>query len=59
MSTMSKVTAESLRFKNKVSPYVGKTLIGRVEQTYLGGTLVYDRMNIESIPPPPVGCLIR
>ncbi|KAE8538281.1 allantoinase [Cryptococcus gattii VGV] len=36
------VTPETLRFKNKVSPYIGKTLTGLVEQTYLGGKLVWD-----------------
>ena len=54
---MFKVTAESLRFRNKVSPYVGKTLVGLVEQTYLRGALVYDRTDAESTS--PVGCLIR
>ncbi|CAL1708368.1 unnamed protein product [Somion occarium] len=38
-----KVTKESLNFKNKVSPYEGLTLSGRVEQTYLRGHLVYDQ----------------
>jgi len=37
-----KVTNESLNFKNKLTPYDGLTLRGRVERTYLGGTLVYD-----------------
>ncbi|WVN86610.1 allantoinase [Cryptococcus depauperatus CBS 7841] len=36
------VTLDTLRFKNKVSPYLGKTLKGKVEQTYLGGRLVWD-----------------
>lgn len=36
------VTKESLNFKNKVSPYEGLTLFGRVEQTFLRGRLVYD-----------------
>ncbi|KIR26203.1 allantoinase [Cryptococcus deuterogattii LA55] len=36
------VTPETLRFKNKVSPYIGKTLTGVVEKTYLGGKLVWD-----------------
>jgi allantoinase len=33
---------EHLLFKNKVSPYVGKTLKGVVKQTYLRGQLVWD-----------------
>ncbi|KAJ9107839.1 hypothetical protein QFC19_002745 [Naganishia cerealis] len=36
------ITQESLKFKNKVSPYLGKTLQGKVEQTYLRGNLVFD-----------------
>ncbi|WWC67856.1 allantoinase [Kwoniella pini CBS 10737] len=36
------VTTESLLFKNKISPYIGKTLKGRVEKTYLAGQLVWD-----------------
>ncbi|WVW78547.1 allantoinase [Kwoniella bestiolae CBS 10118] len=36
------VTLGSLLFKNKVSPYVGKTLRGLVEKTYLSGRLVWD-----------------
>lgn len=31
-----------LNFKNKLSPYEGQTLRGRVEQTFLRGALVYD-----------------
>ncbi|KAJ9128291.1 hypothetical protein QFC24_000584 [Naganishia onofrii] len=36
------ITTESLKFKNKVSPYLGKTLRGKVEQTFLRGNLVFD-----------------
>ncbi|KAI0088935.1 allantoinase [Irpex rosettiformis] len=36
------VTKESLNFKNKLSPYEGLTLKGRVEKTFLRGNLVYD-----------------
>ncbi|KAI0765483.1 allantoinase [Fomes fomentarius] len=35
------VTKESLNFKNKLTPYEGLTLSGRVEQTYVRGRLVY------------------
>ena len=28
--------------KHKVSPYIGETLYGVIEQTYLGGEKVYD-----------------
>ncbi|CAE6456646.1 unnamed protein product [Rhizoctonia solani] len=37
------VTKESLNFKNKISPYVGVSLTGQVVQTYVRGTLVFDR----------------
>jgi allantoinase len=36
------VTKDSLNFKNKLSPYEGLTLRGRVEKTFLRGSLVYD-----------------
>lgn len=36
------ITVESLKFRNKVSPYLGKTLRGKVEQTFLRGHLVFD-----------------
>ncbi|PCH44615.1 allantoinase [Wolfiporia cocos MD-104 SS10] len=37
------VTKEGLNFKNKLTPYEGMVLRGRVEQTYVRGMLVYDR----------------
>ncbi|KAJ6586949.1 allantoinase [Mycena vulgaris] len=37
------VTKDLLQFKNKLSPYEGLTLRGRVEQTFVRGSLVYDR----------------
>ncbi|WVQ74060.1 allantoinase [Cryptococcus sp. DSM 104548] len=37
------VTLDTLRFKNKVSPYLGKKLKGLVEKTYLGGKLAWDQ----------------
>ncbi|KAF8630637.1 hypothetical protein AX15_002788 [Amanita polypyramis BW_CC] len=52
-----KVTTESLQFKNKVSPYVGRTLRGRIERTYLRGTMIYDRMG-DAAEIPLVGKLI-
>ncbi|KAJ4002068.1 allantoinase [Lentinula boryana] len=39
------VTEESLRFKNKISPYVGLKVRGRVEKTFLRGSLIYDCVN--------------
>jgi len=47
-----KVTKESLNFKNKLSPYEGTILDGSIEQTYLRGTLIYDRnIGFENILP--------
>lgn len=37
------MTKELLQYKNKISPYEGMYLTGRVEQTYLRGSLIYDR----------------
>ncbi|KAG6831746.1 hypothetical protein H0H92_007898 [Tricholoma furcatifolium] len=45
------VTTDSLKFKNKISPYVGMTLRGRVEKTYLRGNLVYDMTAYAELPP--------
>jgi len=38
----SRVEAERLFFKHKISPYLGQDLFGRVEQTWLRGASVYD-----------------
>ncbi|KAJ3762396.1 allantoinase [Lentinula raphanica] len=46
------VAEESLQFKNKISPYVGLELRGRVEKTFLRGSLVYDgSRGVEGIEP--------
>jgi len=37
------VTRDMLEFKNKLSPYQGQTVRGRVEKTFLKGRLTYDR----------------
>lgn len=37
-----KVTQESILHKHKISPYVGLTLNGVVERTYVNGNLVFD-----------------
>ncbi|KAJ6499276.1 allantoinase [Mycena sanguinolenta] len=50
------VTKESLQFKNKLSPYEGMTLRGRVKQTYVRGNLVYDQNN--GFAAAPVGSLL-
>jgi allantoinase len=36
------VDAEQLFFRHKVSPYLGRTLLGRVHSTILRGACVYD-----------------
>jgi allantoinase len=36
------VDADSLHFRHKLSPYLGRRLLGRVETTVLRGHLVYD-----------------
>ncbi|KAG5648464.1 hypothetical protein DXG03_003075 [Asterophora parasitica] len=50
------VTRESLNFKNKVSPYVGMTLRGQVERTFLRGNLVHDISTPDKLA--PVGRLL-
>jgi len=37
------VTAGELYHKHKLTPYLNETLYGVVEQTWLGGTLIYDK----------------
>jgi allantoinase len=54
----AQVTKDDLRYKNKISPYEGKTLTGRVEQTYLRGQLVYNRGRNGFDDLPPIGKLI-
>lgn len=49
------VDVEHLHFRHKVSPYVGRRLLGRVEATFLRGQLVYDG---SGHPAGPVGAPI-
>ncbi|KAJ3516842.1 hypothetical protein NLJ89_g874 [Agrocybe chaxingu] len=47
-----KVTKEAMQFKNKLSPYEGMSLQGRVEKTYLRGVKVFDRVEgFQGLPP--------
>ncbi|KIK67392.1 hypothetical protein GYMLUDRAFT_37505 [Collybiopsis luxurians FD-317 M1] len=39
------VTKDSLNFKNKLSPYVGLKLRGKVKKTFLRGSMVYDHFS--------------
>jgi len=46
------VTRDLLQYKNKISPYMGLELKGRVEETYLRGQKVYSsRDNFQGLPP--------
>ena len=49
------VEAEHLHFRHKVSPYLGRRLLGRVEATFLRGRLAYDG---SGHPAGPVGAPI-
>jgi allantoinase len=49
------VEAEHLHFRHKVSPYLGRRLMGRVEATFLRGRLAYDG---SGHPAGPVGAPI-
>jgi allantoinase len=48
------VTSQTLYHKHKVTPYLGETLYGVVEQTYLRGVKVYDKGTFT----PPAGEII-
>ena len=52
------VTKESLRFKNKVTPYVGMVLSGRVERTVLRGKLIYKGLSDKFEGLEPSGVLL-
>ncbi len=49
------VNAEQLQFRHKLSPYLGRRLLGRVEATFLRGRLAYDG---SGHPAGPVGAPI-
>ncbi|GJE98342.1 allantoinase [Phanerochaete sordida] len=53
-----KVTKEQLNFKNKLTPYEGLTLTGRVQQTFLRGRPVYDLAAGGFVDHKPVGQLL-
>jgi allantoinase len=48
------VTSQTLYHKHKITPYLGETLYGVVEQTYLRGVKVYDKGTFTS----PAGAII-
>ena len=47
-----------MNFKNKLSPYEGLTLRGRVEQTWLRGELAYDFASSDQFVSQPRGQLL-
>ena len=51
---MIQVTKESMKFKNKLSPYEGLSLRGQVEKTFIRGRVAYDRAvgGFEGLKPP-------
>lgn len=44
-----KITTEDLYFKNKVSPYMGMQVDGRVIKTFLRGQVVFDHQATEAV----------
>ncbi|XP_073944063.1 allantoinase-like [Choristoneura fumiferana] len=44
------VTAESVRHKNKLTPYIGRELRGVVKQTYLRGRVIYEDGEVTGEP---------
>jgi len=52
------ITKEMVQFKNKVTPYEGMMLSGRVEQTILRGRPIYDGISNKFFNPMPSGALL-
>jgi allantoinase len=52
------VTKEKVQFKNKLTPYEGLVLSGRVEQTILRGNPIYDGTSGIFFNPEPSGALL-
>jgi allantoinase len=50
------VTADSLHYRHKQSPFVGRTLRGRVSRTFLRGQTIYEDGKFAA---PPMGRLVR
>ena len=55
---VGQVTKESLNFKNKLTPYEGLTLRGKVEKTFLRGRLAYDGTENSFSGLEPLGTLL-
>jgi allantoinase len=43
--------AEDLHFRHKISPYLGRQLLGRVQTTWVRGVKVYDEGEFTDTPP--------
>lgn len=50
--------SQDLIFKNKVSPYTGMQVAGRVDKTYLRGKKVFDASAAEQFLRTPAGQLL-
>jgi allantoinase len=48
------ITSDAIRYKNKITPYLGKKVKGRIHKTYLAGKLVYEHDNFNG----PYGSII-
>ena len=51
--TYFEVNVDDIHFKNKLSPYIGKSFYGKVSKTILRGRTVYDceEKNLFSVSP--------
>ncbi|KAI9274777.1 allantoinase [Phascolomyces articulosus] len=49
------IKVHDVHFKNKLSPYIGNTLYGAVDQTIVRGQTAFDRTTAERFAPKPVG----
>jgi allantoinase len=44
------ITADIIKYRHKITPYEGKTVRGKVDRTYLRGTLVYEDGELQGKP---------
>jgi allantoinase len=54
----AQVTKETLQFKNKLTPYEGMVLSGRVEQSILRGSPIYNGISDMFTNSGPSGVLL-
>ncbi|HXC04074.1 MAG TPA: amidohydrolase family protein, partial [Bacteroidia bacterium] len=55
-SEQFKIKEETIRFRHKITPYLGLDLFGSVKRTYVGGVLAYSEGQLTA---PPSGKIIR